>query len=82
MPVVVKTPAAPAVVVVPYQKGEWRIDPTAEDTPHAARAVCHHVDHGQPIGFALVGAATEGRPSYSRRWRRVQRSCKHKKSSI
>jgi rubredoxin-NAD+ reductase len=61
MPVVVKTPAAPAVVVVPHQEGEWRIEPTADDTPHAARAVCHHMDHGQPIGFALVGAATEGK---------------------
>jgi rubredoxin-NAD+ reductase len=61
MPVVVKTPAAPAVVVVPHEEGEWRIDPTTEDKFHAARAVCHHVDHGQPIGFALVGAATEGK---------------------
>jgi rubredoxin---NAD+ reductase len=60
MPVVVKTPAAPAVVV-PHEEGEWRIDPTTEDKFHAARAVCHHVDHGQPIGFALVGAATEGK---------------------
>jgi rubredoxin-NAD+ reductase len=33
----------------------------ADDTPHAARAVCHHVEHGRPIGFALVGAATEGK---------------------
>jgi len=31
MPVVVKTPAAPAVVV-PHQEGEWRIDPTGEDS--------------------------------------------------
>jgi rubredoxin-NAD+ reductase len=61
MPVVVKTPAAPAVVVVPYEEGEWRSEPTADDTPNAARAVCHHVEHGQPIGFALVGAATEGK---------------------
>ena len=61
MPVIVKTPAAPAVVVVPHMEGEWRIEPTAEDAPHAARAVCHHVEHGQPIGFALVGAATEGK---------------------
>ena len=61
MPVVVKTPAAPAVVVVPHVAGEWRIDPAAEHTPHAARAVCHHAEHGKPIGFALVGVATEGK---------------------
>jgi rubredoxin-NAD+ reductase len=61
MPVVVKTPAAPAVVVVPHEEGEWRIETMADDTPHAARAVCHHVEHGQPIGFALVGAATAGK---------------------
>jgi rubredoxin-NAD+ reductase len=61
MPVVVKTPAAPAVVVVPHEEGEWRIETMADDTPHAARAVCHHVEHGRPIGFALVGAATEGK---------------------
>jgi rubredoxin---NAD+ reductase len=61
MPVIVKTPAAPAVVVVPHGEGEWRIDLAANETPHAARAVCYHADHGQPIGFALVGAATDGK---------------------
>jgi rubredoxin-NAD+ reductase len=61
MPVVVKTPAAPAVVVLPQLEGEWRIDPAADDTLHGARAVCHHLEHGQPIGFALVGAATAGK---------------------
>ena len=58
MPVVIKTPAAPAVVVVPEGEGEWRIDSASHDTVHSARAVCHHLHSGQPIGFALVGAAT------------------------
>lgn len=58
MPVVVKTPAAPAVVVVPEGKGEWRIDSASHDTVHSARVVCHHLHSGRPIGFALVGAAT------------------------
>uniref|UniRef100_S0DF36 Putative nitric oxide reductase FlRd-NAD(+) reductase n=1 Tax=termite gut metagenome TaxID=433724 RepID=S0DF36_9ZZZZ len=58
MPVVIKTPAAPAVVVVPEGEGEWRIDAASSDTAHAARAVCHHLHSGRPIGFALVGAAT------------------------
>jgi rubredoxin-NAD+ reductase len=58
MPVIIKTPAAPAVVVVPDEVGEWRIDSASHETAHAARAVCHHLPSGRPIGFVLVGAAT------------------------
>lgn len=61
MPVTVKTPAAPAVVVSPDTDGDWRVDIAADGERHAARAICHHPQHGRPIGFALVGASTEGK---------------------
>jgi rubredoxin---NAD+ reductase len=54
MPVVVKTPACPTVVCPPPAgaQGQWREDATAE----GVRAVFENTS-GQPIGFALVGAA-------------------------
>ncbi|RFU48425.1 NAD(P)/FAD-dependent oxidoreductase [Paraburkholderia sp. DHOC27] len=61
MPVTVKTPAAPAVVVSPDAAGEWSLEPVAAAGTYAARAVCHHADDGRAIGFALVGAAIEGK---------------------
>jgi rubredoxin-NAD+ reductase len=61
MPVTVKTPATPAVVVSPDAQGEWLIDLAAHAGRNAARAVCRHADSGRPIGFALVGAAIEGK---------------------
>jgi rubredoxin-NAD+ reductase len=61
MPVTVKTPATPAVVVSPDVEGQWLIDLAADAGRNAARAVCRHADNGRPVGFALVGAATEGK---------------------
>lgn len=61
MPVTVKTPATPAVVVSPDTEGQWLVDLAAHAGRNAARAVCRHADNGRPIGFALVGAATEGK---------------------
>lgn len=61
MPVTVKTPATPAVVVSPDAEGHWLVDLAADAGRNAARAVCRHADNGRPIGFALVGAATEGK---------------------
>lgn len=61
MPVTVKTPASPAVVVTPDSNGAWSIE-TAEDAPaHAARAVCRDAASERPLGFALLGAAVEGK---------------------
>lgn len=61
MPVTVKTPATPAVVVSPDTDGEWRVDAAADGARHAVRAVCHHPESGHPVGFALLGAATQGK---------------------
>jgi rubredoxin---NAD+ reductase len=58
MPVTVKTPASPAVVVSPESEGQWLVDLVADAGRHAARAVCRHADSGRPVGFALIGAAT------------------------
>jgi rubredoxin-NAD+ reductase len=60
MPVTVKTPATPAVVVSPDTEGHWLVDLAADAGRNTARAVCRHADNGRAIGFALVGAATEG----------------------
>lgn len=61
MPVTVKTPATPAIVVTPDTPGEWRIEVPPGESRHAARAICHDAESGAPIGFALVGSATEGK---------------------
>ena len=61
MPVTVKTPATPAIVVTPDIHGEWLIEAPADESCHSVRAICHSMDSGQPIGFALVGEATEGK---------------------
>lgn len=59
MPVVVKTPAIPAVVVTPTaMDGRWTVGPFAQDAPHAVRAVCEDAASKRVTGFALVGAAT------------------------
>jgi rubredoxin-NAD+ reductase len=55
MPVVVKTPACPTVVLPPPDRhpGEWVVDTRAD----GVRAVFNDPD-GAPRGFALTGAAT------------------------
>jgi rubredoxin---NAD+ reductase len=73
MPVTVKTPASPAVVVSPASEGAWTIEAgeragehasnQAGDAiaVHAARAVCRDAASERPVGFALLGAAIEGK---------------------
>ena len=61
MPITVKTPASPAVVVTPEGEGAWSIETTGDAVKHAARAVCRHATSERPLGFALLGAAIEGK---------------------
>jgi rubredoxin---NAD+ reductase len=59
MPVIVKTPAVPAVVVTPLaQDGRWTVEVATQEPPHAARAVCASGETQRVTGFALLGAAT------------------------
>ncbi|RAS35781.1 NAD(P)/FAD-dependent oxidoreductase [Paraburkholderia bryophila] len=61
MPITVKTPASPAVVVTPEGEGAWSIE-TGDDTAvHAARAVCTQADSERTLGFALLGKSVEGK---------------------
>jgi len=54
MPVSVKTPALPAVVVTPLDNHrEWRMDPP---TPQAVRAICRNPASGRTTGFSLMGS--------------------------
>jgi rubredoxin---NAD+ reductase len=61
MPITVKTPATPAVVVTPEGEGAWSIETGADASTHAARAVCKDAASERPLGFALLGAAVEGK---------------------
>ncbi|OAJ51864.1 hypothetical protein A6V36_14960 [Paraburkholderia ginsengiterrae] len=61
MPITVKTPASPAVVVTPEGEGAWSIEMGADAADHAARAVCKDAASERPLGFALLGAAVEGK---------------------
>ncbi|MBK3781200.1 FAD-dependent oxidoreductase [Paraburkholderia aspalathi] len=61
MPITVKTPASPAVVVTPEGEGAWSIETAGDAAKHAARAVCRHATSERPLGFALLGAAIEGK---------------------
>ncbi|WP_205985964.1 FAD-dependent oxidoreductase [Paraburkholderia sp. Ac-20340] len=59
MPIVVKTPAVPAVVVTPDRApGRWRVEAGAPDSAHALRAICADDATQRMSGFALLGAAT------------------------
>ena len=54
MPVSVKTPALPAVVVAPLDNHrEWRMDPPA---PQLVRAICRNPANGRTTGFSLMGS--------------------------
>jgi len=62
MPITVKTPATPAIVVSPeVEEGEWLVEAVADLARNTARAICKHPESGEPIGFALLGSATEGK---------------------
>lgn len=61
MPVTVKTPATPAVVVSPERSGAWLVDEMTDAPPNAARAICRDTEDERTIGFALLGAAIEGK---------------------
>ncbi|WP_109478672.1 FAD-dependent oxidoreductase [Paraburkholderia sp. C35] len=58
MPVVIKTPAVPAVVVTPDGLGRWKTETGIGDAPHATRALFEDADTGHVKGFALLDAAT------------------------
>jgi rubredoxin---NAD+ reductase len=64
MPVTVKTPAAPTVIVPPDEPGNWRCLNTADDAPHSLQALCEHVGDGRALGFALIGAATQHKAAF------------------
>ena len=54
MPVSVKTPALPAVVVSPQGgQGVWTVEPPL---PQAVRGVCRDRDSGRTTGFSLMGS--------------------------
>lgn len=61
MPIVVKTPAIPAVIVPSGVAGEWRVEEGAGNQRGAMRAIFQHPANDRPTGFALLGAATEGK---------------------
>jgi rubredoxin-NAD+ reductase len=63
MPVIVKTPACPAVLLPPPQscEGEWQVD----GGPEERRAVFQDAT-GAVRGFALIGAATRQRQALLR----------------
>ncbi|HEX7910072.1 MAG TPA: FAD-dependent oxidoreductase [Paraburkholderia sp.] len=61
MPITVKTPASPAVVVTPEGEGAWSIETGADAAAHTARAVCRDAASERPLGFALLGAAVDGK---------------------
>jgi rubredoxin---NAD+ reductase len=58
MPIVVKTPAVPAVVVSPESaEGRWTVEAGTHDSAHALRAICADEATQRMSGFALLGAA-------------------------
>ena len=61
MPITVKTPAIPAVIVPSGGAGEWLVEEGAGNQRIALRAVFQNPANDRPTGFALLGAATEGK---------------------
>lgn len=57
MPITVKVPASPTVIVPPDEAGTWRFD----DAPGSLHALCEHVVNGRALDFALLGAATQSK---------------------
>ena len=63
MPVIVKTPACPALVCPPLvAKGQWQVSGETPDLEAIFVA-----DGGRETGFALTGAATKKRGEYTKR---------------
>ncbi|WP_250469609.1 FAD-dependent oxidoreductase [Caballeronia sp. GAFFF2] len=59
MPVTVKAPASPTVVVLPDETGTWRYASNVSDESlDGLHALCEHAADGRPLGFALLGSAT------------------------
>nr|WP_175799793.1 FAD-dependent oxidoreductase [Burkholderia anthina] len=58
MPIVVKTPAIPAVVVAADGGGRWTTDVGVGNAPRATRALYADAGSGRITGFALLDAAT------------------------
>jgi rubredoxin---NAD+ reductase len=54
MPITVKVPASPTVIVPPAEAGTWRY----ADDSGGLHALCEHAAHGRALGFALLGAET------------------------
>lgn len=58
MPIVVKTPAVPAVVVTPDgPQGRWTVEAGTHGSAHALRAICADDATQRMSGFALLGEA-------------------------
>lgn len=58
MPIVVKTPSVPAVVVTPDDpQGRWTVEAGTHDSAQAVRAICADEATQRMSGFALLGAA-------------------------
>lgn len=58
MPVTVKTPAAPTVIVPPSEEGEWQFELQEGAPLPTLRAVCECPADKRTLGFALLGQAT------------------------
>jgi rubredoxin-NAD+ reductase len=63
MPITIKTPFVPAVVVSPRVPGDWAVEEAATGGTSAERAVCQSSNGSQLIGFALIGSATKEKAS-------------------
>jgi rubredoxin---NAD+ reductase len=61
MPITVKSPAVPTVIVPPAEAGEWCYAQTADGPHDGLRAVCESPVDGRTVGFALLGQATAGK---------------------
>ena len=61
MPVTVKAPAAPTVIVPPNETGTWRFASASEDPRDGLAALCEHAADKRALGFALLGTATQGK---------------------
>ncbi|KXU91502.1 hypothetical protein CR51_32070 [Caballeronia megalochromosomata] len=66
MPITVKSPASPTVVVPPNETGTWRFAPASDDPHDGLSALCEHADDKRALGFALLGAATQGKAALIR----------------
>jgi rubredoxin-NAD+ reductase len=68
MPITVKTPASPTVIVPPAEAGAWLYDGSLD----GLRAVCESAIDGRTTGFALLGPATQGKAELVKAMTRVQ----------